>query len=72
MNRQGQYPTTISKQQLQTAFTSYAELEKLLNGIVTAMYSGDNYDEFILMKNVIADAITNDKGCYCKCRPCYK
>ena len=61
MNRQGQYPVTISKQQLQTAFTSYAELEKLLNGIVTAMYSGDNYDEFILMKNVIADAVTNDK-----------
>lgn len=61
MNRQGQYPVTISKQQLQTAFTSYAELEKLLNGIVTAMYSGDNYDEFILMKNIVADAITNDK-----------
>ena len=61
MNRQGQYPVTISKQQLQTAFTSYAELEKLLNGIVTSMYSGDNYDEFILMKNVFADAITNDK-----------
>src|SRR5574343_297972 len=61
MNRQGQYPVTISKQQLQTAFTSYAELEKLLNGIVTAMYSGDNYDEFILMKNVIADAVTHDK-----------
>lgn len=61
MNRKGQYPTTISKQQLQTAFTSYAELEKLLNGIVTAMYSGDNYDEFILMKNIVADAITNEK-----------
>lgn len=61
MNRQGQYPVTISKQQLQTAFTSYAELEKLLNGIVTAMYSGDNYDEFILMKNIVADAITNEK-----------
>lgn len=61
MNRQGQYPVTISKQQLQTAFTSYSELEKMLSGIVTSMYSGDNYDEFILMKNLFADAITNDK-----------
>lgn len=61
MNRQGQYAVTISKQQLQTAFTSYSELEKMLSGIVTSMYSGDNYDEFILMKNLFADAITSDK-----------
>jgi hypothetical protein len=61
MNRKGQYPVTISKQQLQTAFTSYAELEKMLSSIVTAMYSGDSYDEFILMKNLFANAIENNK-----------
>lgn len=61
LNRKGQYPVTITKQQLQTAFTSYGELEKMLSSIVTAMYSGDNYDEFVLMKNLFADAITSKK-----------
>jgi hypothetical protein len=61
INRKGQYPVTITKPQLQTAFTSYSALENLLTSIVTSMYSGDNYDEFILMKNLFADAITNDK-----------
>jgi hypothetical protein len=61
LNRKGQYPVTITKQQLQTAFTSYSELEKMLGSIVTAMYSGDNYDEFILMKNLFASAISDNK-----------
>jgi hypothetical protein len=61
INRKGQYPITVTKQQLQTAFTSYGELEKMLGSIVTSMYSGDNYDEFILMKNLFANAITHDK-----------
>jgi len=61
MNRQGQYPATITRPMLQTAFTSYDKLEELLSSIVTSMYSGDSYDEFILMKNLFADAITNDK-----------
>jgi hypothetical protein len=61
INRKGQYPVTISKAQLQTAFTSYAELEKMLNSVVTAMYSGDMFDEFILMKNLFADAINDSK-----------
>lgn len=61
INRKGQYPITITKQQLQTAFTSYTELEKMLGSIVTAMYSGDNFDEFVLMKNLFASAINDNK-----------
>lgn len=61
LNRKGQYPVTITKQQLQTAFTSYGELEKMLSSIVTAMYSGDSFDEFVLMKNLFASAIEEDK-----------
>lgn len=60
LNRQGQYPVTISRQMLQRAFTSYTELEKMLNSIITSMYSGDSYDEYILMKNLFADAVNND------------
>jgi hypothetical protein len=33
----------------------------MLGSIVTAMYSGDNFDEFVLMKNLFASAITGNK-----------
>lgn len=61
MNRQGKYKVTVSKAQLITAFTSYANLEKLLNTIVNTIYSGDNFDEFMLMKELFATAITGGK-----------
>lgn len=61
MNRQAQYPITVTRAQLKLAFTEWAKLEELLNSIVNALYSGDNYDEFILMKNLIADAVNTNK-----------
>ncbi len=61
MNRQGKYKTTVSKSQIIHAFTSYEALEKLLNSIVNSIYSGDNLDEFLLMKELFASAITGGK-----------
>jgi hypothetical protein len=61
VNREGQYPVTITRAMLQRAFTSYAELEKLMNSIIQSMYSGDNRDEFVLMKNLFAGVIENDQ-----------
>lgn len=61
MNRQGQYKATVSKAQLINAFTSYQALEQLLNSIVNSIYSGDNLDEFILMKELFSSAITGGK-----------
>ncbi|MBQ8169058.1 hypothetical protein IJZ97_06560 [bacterium] len=61
MNRQGKYKATVSKSQLIQAFTSYANLEKLLNSIVNSIYSGDNLDEFLLMKELFASAIVGGK-----------
>lgn len=61
MNRQGKYKATVSKAQLMGAFKSYGELEKLLNSIVNAIYSGDNLDEYLLMKELFASAITGGK-----------
>ena len=61
MNRQGKYKKTVSKSMLLQAFTSYAELEKLLNSIVNTIYSGDNIEEFLLMKELFASAITGGK-----------
>lgn len=61
MNRQGMYKATISKAQLIHAFTSYSALEQLLNSIVNSIYSGDNLDEFMLMKELFATAIEGGK-----------
>lgn len=61
MNRQGKYKATVSKAQLVHAFTSYAALEKLLNTIVNSIYSGDNLEEFMLMKELFASAIAGKK-----------
>ena len=61
MNRQNKYKATITKAMLLQAFTSWEALEKLLNSIVNSIYSGDNLDEFLLMKNLFASAISGGK-----------
>lgn len=61
MNRQDKYKVSISTPQLQKAFTSNFEMEKLINSIITAMYSGDEMDEYLLMRNLITDGIADKK-----------
>lgn len=61
MNRQGKYKVTVSASQLMQAFTSYQALEQLLNSIVNALYSGDNLEEFMLMKELFSSAIAGGK-----------
>lgn len=55
MNRQDFYKVTISNDQLRTAFLSYRGIEDLIGRIVDSLYSGDNYDEFLLMKHLMLD-----------------
>lgn len=61
LNRQDKYPVSISTPQLQKAFTSGGEMEKFINSIISAMYSGDEMDEYLLMRNLVAEAITDGK-----------
>jgi hypothetical protein len=56
INRQDKYPVTVTRQNLKKAFTSEAAMAQFIDSIVSSLYSGDNYDEFILMKNLIATA----------------
>ena len=62
MNRQDFYKVTISNDQLRTAFLSYRGIEDLIGRIVDSLYSGDNYDEFLLMKHLMLDY--GDKGLF--------
>lgn len=61
MNRQDKYPVSISTPQLQKAFTSAGEMEKLITSVIQAMYSGDEMDEYLLMRNLVSSSITDKK-----------
>ena len=54
MNLQTEYPVTVSQQQLRQAFLSASGVTDLITRIVNSLYSAANYDEFIMMKYVIA------------------
>lgn len=57
LNRQSSYPVTINENELIRAFTSEQEFMSLYNAIVTSMYSGDEIDEFMLMKGLCGKAV---------------
>ncbi len=59
-NRESQYPVSVSSQQLRSAFVSWEALDDLIASIVNSMYSGDNIDEFTLMKQLFVDAVSNN------------
>lgn len=59
VNREDKYKVTIEEAQIKRAFLSSDGLGKLVAGIVNSMYSGDTYDEYILMKQLVADYWTN-------------
>jgi len=59
LNRQGSYPVSIREDELQRAFTSEQNFMAFFNKIVSSMVSGDQIDEFTLMKNLLGKAIDN-------------
>ena len=61
LNRQDKYPVSISTPMLQKAFSSEGELNKFFNSVITAMYAGDEMDEYILMRNLISSGISEGK-----------
>lgn len=60
LNRQSTYPVSVFKNDLKRAFTTESAFMALYNRIVTSMLSGDQIDEFILTKAVVAKTI--DEG----------
>ena len=61
MNRKDKYKVTISTEMLAKAFRSYGDLRNLYNNIINSLYNGDNYDEFILFKDLLTKAITKNQ-----------
>lgn len=59
MNYQNFYKATIANDQLRQAFLSYDGITDLIARIVDSMYTGANYDEFLIMKQQFAIAARN-------------
>ena len=59
LNRKSKYEFSVNMPMLKRAFLSEGNFTEFYNGIVTALYSGDEMDEFILCKNAIGKAIDN-------------
>lgn len=60
-NREDKYPVSISDAQLKTAFLNPAEFASFHQDVLNAMYSGDEMDEFLLMRQAVGDAISGGK-----------
>ena len=61
MNYQNFYKVTISNEQLRQAFLSAEGVTDLIARIVDTLYSGSEFDEFLIMKQLIADAARGGK-----------
>jgi hypothetical protein len=59
VNREDFYKVTINEAMLKRAFLSNDGLGKLVVSIMNSMYSGDNHDEYILTKELIAKHFTD-------------
>lgn len=61
LNFRKYYPISISTQQLKQAFLSENSLIDFINRIIETVYTSANYDEFLVMKYVIARNILNNR-----------
>lgn len=58
MNRQDKYKVTIYNDTLRSAFLNPGGMESLIADIVNSLYSGDQQDEYLLMKQLVVDFAT--------------
>ena len=58
MNYKAQYPMTIQNEDLRQAFTSINGVEDMIARLVNSMYTGNEYDEFLLFKYLLIKGVT--------------
>lgn len=56
INSDIQYPVTITREKLRTAFTSWENLESFINAITQSLYNGAYIDRYNMTKGLVADA----------------
>lgn len=61
LNRQDFYKVTIQNNDLYNAFLSENGVTDMIGRIVDSLYSGDNYDEFLIIVALVAQYIDNNE-----------
>lgn len=61
INWRVQYPITIQNEDLRMAFTSFDGVESLISKIIDSVYTGANYDEYLLFKYLLIKAVAHGK-----------
>ena len=56
VNTDIQYPVTVSRAKLKSAFVSWGELEGFITGITNALYNSAYIDEYKFIKNLVGNA----------------
>ena len=51
-----QYPVTVSRAKLKSAFTSWSNLEDFISGVTNSLYNGAYIDEYRYIKNLVGNA----------------
>lgn len=59
INREDMYTVTINEEMLKRAFTGYANFDSFIAGIFNSLYKADEYDEFVLFKQLLGETIKN-------------
>lgn len=60
INRQKQYKTTIQRDLLKRAFTSYDGFGELIDSIINSLYNGNTIEEYTLIKQLFGSAVTDN------------
>lgn len=66
VNMDLQYPVTLTRDKIRTAFNSWRDLEEFINGIVNALYNGAYIGMFNYTKALVAAAYKENKAAYLK------
>lgn len=61
LNYQKFYKVTVQREQLRQAFLTWDGVTDLITKIINSMYAGANYDEFLVMKYLVAINILNGR-----------
>lgn len=61
LNYQKFYKVTVQREQLRQAFLTWDGVTDLISKIINSMYAGANYDEFMVMKYLVATNILNGR-----------
>ena len=59
-NRRRQFPITIPRELMEGAFTAWEQLDQMVSGMVTSLYSGNEIEEENLVKKLIQTSVKNN------------